>query len=87
MVAPLCESSHGWGFLLRRLNLGVDAGQRSGDPKASGSWREIGGRECDRWPGQSEAASEARAGSWVRAIGVRRPCPPPPQDLHQLPDM
>jgi hypothetical protein len=39
------------GFLLRRLNLGIDAGQRSGGSKNSGSWREIGGRECDRVAG------------------------------------
>jgi len=33
MAAPLCESSHGWVFLLRRLCLGIDAEQGSGRPE------------------------------------------------------
>src|SRR5208337_2743286 len=66
MVASLCESSQGWCFSLRRLNVGVDAVQRSGAPKNSGSWREIGGRECDRVAGakRSSPRSSVRLMGW-----------------------
>src|SRR5271157_2931474 len=87
MAALLCEGSHGQVCSCADSALGSTQNEDRGAPKNSGSWREIGGRECDRVAGakRSSPRSSVRLMGW--GTGVRGLCPPPPQDLHQLPDM
>ena len=74
MVASRCaKAGMGGVFCCNDSTLGSTQGKDRGARKESGSWREIGGRECDQWPGQSEAASEAHAGSWVRVVAQHEP--------------
>src|SRR5271157_895280 len=88
MVASLCESSHGRVFFVAPTQRWGRRSAKIGGPRkipAHGGKSVVG--SAIGWPGQSEAAPEAQSGSWVGGTGVRRLCPPPPKDLHQLPDM